>query len=380
MKVIRQILKWIIGLLLLSLVLLYIFDATYILKGIRVVYFTGHKTAFIDDFPYFDNRTIENKTVQAWEEKETAIKPTSRLQDTYKEYGTIAYLIIKDGKILYENYAEDYSKDSKTNSFSMAKSITSVLLFKAIQDGFIKSLDQPITDFHPDFKGEFANQTTVGDLASMASGLNWEEDYYSPFSMTAKAYYDANISELIESLSIDEKPGESFEYLSGNTELLGMIITKAVGTSLSEYLSKSIWKPLGMRGTAYWQLDDVNSGMEKTYCCLASNARDFAKVGKLLLQDGKWDGQQIIDTDLVKKAINPRFEDSPHYGYGFWLSDYKDKHIFSMRGILGQYVISIPEDDLIIVRLGHKRDEEKVDAYPKDFYIYIDEAYQMLKT
>lgn len=382
MRVIRQLLKWIIGLALLGFVLLYLFDSTYILKGIRVVYFTGHKTAFIDDFPYFDNRTVENKTVQPWKEasQNTPLKPTERLKKTNKKLGTIAYLIIKDGKILYEKYAEDYAKDSKTNSFSMAKSITSVLLFKAIQDGYIKSLNQPIIDFYPEFKGAYAKETTVGDLASMASGLNWDEHYYSPFSMTAKAYYDDNISDLIESLSIDEQPGESFKYLSGNTQLLGMIITKAVGTSLSEYLSKSIWKPLGMRGTAYWQLDDVNNGMEKTYCCLASNARDFAKVGKLFLQDGKWNDQQIIDSKFVKKATTPRFANSPHYGYGFWLSDYKNKDIFSMRGILGQYVISIPEDDLIIVRLGHKREEEKVNHYPKDFYIYIDEAYQMLNT
>lgn len=379
MKVIRQVLKWIIGILLLAYILLYVFDATYILKGIRVVYLTGHKTAFIDDYPYFDNRTIENKTVQPWKEKKSNIKPTNRLQDTYEEYGTIAYMIIKNGEIVYENYADNYSKDSKTNSFSMAKSITSILLFKAIQDGFIKSLDQPITDFYPDFKGEFADQTTVGDLASMASGLNWEEHYYSPFSMTAKAYYDDNISELIESLAIDEKPGESFKYLSGNTQLLGMIITKAVGKSLSEYLSQSIWKPLGMRDTAYWQLDGIDNGMEKTYCCIASNTQDFAKIGQLFSQNGQWNGEQIIKPTFIEIATKTRFEGSP-YGYGFWISDYKDKHIFSMRGILGQYVISIPEDDLVIVRLGHKRDEEKVNEFPKDFYLYIDETYQMLKN
>lgn len=379
MKVIRQILKWIIGILLLAYILLYIFDATYVLKGIRVVYLTGHKTAFIDDYSYFDNRTIENKTVQPWKEKETNIKSTSRLVETNEEYGTIAYMLIKNGEIVYENYAEDYSKNSKTNSFSMAKSITSVLLFKAIQDGFIKGLEQPITDFYPDFKGEFAHQTTVGDLASMASGLNWEEHYYSPFSMTAKAYYDDHISELIENLSVDEKPGESFKYLSGNTQLLGMIITKAVGKSLSEYLSQSIWKPLGMRDTAYWQLDDIDNGMEKTYCCIASNARDFAKIGLLFSQNGQWNGEQIIKPTFVEKATTSRFKGSP-YGYGFWISGYKDKHIFSMRGILGQYVISIPEDDLIIVRLGHKRDEEKINEFPKDFYIYIDEAYEMLKN
>jgi CubicO group peptidase (beta-lactamase class C family) len=213
----------------------------------------------------------------------------------------------------------------------------------------------------------------------MASGLNWNENYYNPFGMTARAYFDENIRELVLRLQVTETPGESFKYLSGNTILLGMVIEKATGENLSEYLSKSFWKPLGMQEDALWQLDSEESGMEKAYCCIASNARDFARFGKLYKNKGKWNGKQILDSEFVVRSTEPRFEESPQYGYGFWLSDYKEKDIFYMRGIRGQYVIVIPDDDLIIVRLGEnliKKDENEEHA--PDFYKYIDETYKML--
>ena len=380
MKTFFKTLKWILLTILVLVVGLYIFGYGYIFKGIQVVYFTGHTTAFIDDYPYFDNRTIETSKPQIWEQSKqyNSVEPTQRIQKTNLKYGTVAFLIIKNGKIWYENYAQGFEKDSKTNSFSMAKTITVSLLFKAIQDGYIKSLDQPITDFFPNFEGEYASQSSLGDLASMSSGLNWDEQYYSPFSMTAKSYYDNDIRNLILGLKINEKPGQTFKYLSGNTQLLGMIIEKATQKSLSEYLSQSFWRPLGMNDFGLWQLDGKESGMEKTYCCISTNARNFAKFGQLYLQKGFWDGKQLIDTSYVNLATRPRFQNSPQYGYGFWLSDYKEKDIFVMRGILGQYVISIPEDDLVIVRLGQHRSSKKVNHFPEDFYVYIDETYKML--
>lgn len=381
MKTLAKFIKWLVIIILLIVIGLYATGYGYVLKGVRVVYFTGHTTAFIDDHPYFTNRSIETSTPQVWETHKNynTLKPTERLKDTNEKYGTVALLIIKNGKILYEDYAEGYSKDSKTNSFSMAKSITTSLLFKAIQDGYINSLDQPLTDFFPHFKGEYATQCTVGDLASMSSGLNWDENYYSPFSMTAQAYYDSGLEDLIFDLAIDEKPSQTFKYLSGNTQLLGMVVEKATGKSLSEYLSQSFWRPMGMNDFGLWQLDEEN-GIEKTYCCISTNARNFAKFGQLYLNKGNWKGKQIIDSSFVELATKPKFKVSPEYGYGFWLSNYMDKKIFAMRGILGQYVITIPEDDLIIVRLGHQRDFLKINNFPLDFYIYIDEVYRMLPS
>ena len=374
--------KVIIILVVLSMLAIYLADYEYILRGARVVYLTGHQSAFIDDYPYFSNAEVENSDqVQTWPTSlnYNNITTTSRLDSINSEMKTIAFLIIKNDSIIYEDYKGNYNADSKTNSFSMAKSITTSLLFKAIDDGYIKSLDQPITDFYPDFKGKFADECQVGDLASMASGLNWEEDYYNPFSMTAKAYYDDDISQVIEDCKITTKPGLSFNYLSGNTQLLAMIIENAVDMPLADYLSESFWQPMGMRNKALWQMDSEEKEMVKAYCCITSNARDFAKFAKLYLDHGQWNGQQLIREEHAKMAIRPRFEESPQYGYGFWLTDYKNKHAFAMRGFKGQYVIGIPEDDVIIVRLGKGRNKKKVDHFPTDFYVYYDEALKMLE-
>lgn len=358
-------------------VLLYIFNFQYILKALQVTYFNGYTTAYITDYSEFANREIEAGESQPWplHGDYNSVKATPRLNKINEELGTAAFLIIQHDSIWYENYSEDFGKDSRTNSFSMAKSIVSALLGRAIREGKIKSLEQPVADFFP----QFDKRLTVGDLSSMSSGLNWDESYYNPFSMTARAYFGEDIRDQILSLEVTEEPGKEFKYLSGNTELLAMVIEKATGMTVSEYLSKSFWKPMGMENDALWQLDSEESGMEKAYCCIASNARDFARFGKLYEHYGTWNGKQLLDSAFVATSIQPRFEESPHYGYGFWLENYRDKEIFYMRGILGQYVIVIPEDDLIIVRLGEEKYPKKEDAeHSEDFYVYIDEAYKML--
>ncbi|WP_026836751.1 serine hydrolase domain-containing protein [Gillisia sp. JM1] len=385
MRLFLKIIGAFLATILLVVILLYLFNYDYILKGIQVIYLKGHNTAYIDDYPEFENRVIEadSSVTSPWptHRNYNETKPTDKLTDLNNELGTVAFLIIKNDSIWYEDYAEDYELLSKTNSFSMAKSITVALLGKAIKDGYIKDLNQPVGDFFPEFNKGLESKLTVGDLASMSSGLDWDEDYFNPFSQTARAYFGDDIRKEALNLKVVEEPGISFEYLSGNTILLGIVIEKATGKNLSNYLSESFWKPMGMEYDALWQLDSEENGMEKAYCCIASNARDFAHFGKLFKDNGKWNGQQLLDPDFVKKATNARFKDSPQYGYGFWLNDYKDKDIFYMRGILGQYVIVIPEDDLIIVRLGHDLIRRKEgENHSKDFFIYIDETYKMLKN
>lgn len=159
-----------------------------------------------------------------------------------------------------------------------------------------------------------------------------------------------------------------------------MVIEKATKQTLSNYLSKSFWKPMGMSQNAKWQLDSNESGMEKAFCCIASNARDFSRFGQLWLHKGKVNNQQLIPKVLAIKAQQPRFENSPQYGYGLWLTKYKGKKVTYMRGILGQYVICIPEDNLIITRLGHHRSIPTEKRAGEDFITYINEAYQMLNT
>lgn len=379
----KQIKKFVIGALLLLLFVvggMYAMGYGYIFKAMRIIYGSGHKTAFLSDYQRFDNRVIRKGSyTEPWAlhtQYNQAPMPKS-LEVLHQKYKTVAFLVIKNDSIWHEQYFEGYTQKSLSNSFSMAKTYVSALLGKAITDGYIKDLQQPVGDFFPEFSKGLAAKLTVGDLASMASGLDWNEDYYNPFSITTKAYFDAPLQEIILNLKVTDPPGKKYEYKSGNTQLLAMVIEKATGKTLSEYLSQSLWEPLGCEYDALWQLDD-KEGTEKAYCCIASNARDFARLGKLYKDFGQWHGKQLLDSAYVAKSIQPRFSDSPQYGYGMWLLNYKNKSFFMMRGHLGQYVIVDPKNNVIIVRLGHLDADDSQNIFGADIYGYIDETYKLM--
>lgn len=382
MKTILKAFKFILGSLLLLIIALYAFNYDYLITALNVIYLKGHKTAYLDDYRYFDNRKIEApEESQLWplHHQYNSATATPALEDLHRSYGTVAFLIIRNDSLWYEKYYDGYTKDSKSNSFSMAKSFVSAMLGSAIMEGKIKNLDQPVGDFIPEFSRGEAARLTVGDLSSMASGLNWDESYYSPFSITTRAYFDEELPPLIRNLKVVEEPGKAFKYLSGNTQLLGMVIQKATGQHLSQYLSEHFWKPMGAEHDALWQLDSEESGMEKAYCCVAASARDFARFGKLYKDKGQWNGKQLLPRSFAERSIQPRFKADPEYGYGLWLLNRNGKDFFMLRGHLGQYVIVQPEDNIIIVRLGHSSaPKQGDDLFREDIYGYIDESYNLL--
>lgn len=377
----KKFLKWFLIILVVITGLIYIFDYGYLVRAVRVTYLTGHKTAFLEDYTYFNNREIKAGTPQPWNVSKdyNKVNPTEKLEQTHKELQTTSFLIVKNDSIWHESYYDIGATDSKTNSFSMAKSIVTSALGKAIDLGMIPNLDTKVIDYLPELKGEYANELTVGDLASMASGQKWDENYYGPTSVTTQAYFKKDLRELMLSLPIDNKPGQKFIYQSGDTQLLAMVLEKATKMPLANFVSKYFWQPMGMENDALWQIDHTTDGIEKAYCCIASNARDFARFGKLYLQDGIWNGQQILSSEFVQKSIEPRFADSTQYGYGWWLENYKNHAVYYMRGHLGQFVIVLPESDIIIVRLGHLKGlQTEENPHSEDLYIYIDEALEMV--
>lgn len=377
----KKFLKWFLIILVVITGLIYIFDYGYLVRAVRVTYLTGHKTAFLEDYTYFNNREIKAGTPQPWNVSKdyNKVNPTEKLEQTHKELQTTSFLIVKNDSIWHESYYDIGATDSKTNSFSMAKSIVTSALGKAIDLGMIPNLDTKVIDYLPELKGEYANELTVGDLASMASGQKWDENYYGPTSVTTQAYFKKDLRELMLSLPIDNKPGQKFIYQSGDTQLLAMVLEKATKMPLANFVSKYFWQPMGMENDALWQIDHTTDGIEKAYCCIASNARDFARFGKLYLQDGIWNGQQILSSEFVQKSIEPRFADSTQYGYGWWLENYKNHAVYYMRGHLGQFVIVLPESDIIIVRLGHLKGlQTEENPHSEDLYIYIDEALAMV--
>ncbi|WP_044401508.1 serine hydrolase [Lacinutrix sp. Hel_I_90] len=358
---------------------LYITDTDYLIKAVRTIYLRGYTTAFLDDYKKFDNRTVPNGTPQPWPNHNdyNSVAETESLDKANNDWGTVAYVIIKNDSIWYEKYYDNYSDSSKSNSFSMAKSYVSGLLGKAIMDGDIKSLDQPVCDFLPAFCEGLAAKMTVGDLSSMSSGTNWDEAYYSPLSITTRAYFDDDLAKVMNGLKVVTEPGQAFKYASGDTQMLAMVIEKATGKKMYDYLAESFWKPLGSEHPTLWQVDSDENDLVKAYCCIASNAKDFARFGKLYKDHGKWNGKQVLDSAFVAKSLKPRH--SKMYGYGWWLKTHKGKDFKMMRGHLGQYVIVQPEDNVIIVRLGHQKSPDAgVGRFTDDISLYIDEAYEML--
>ena len=216
----------------------------------------------------------------------------------------------------------------------------------------------------------------------MSSGLNWNESYYNPLGKIAEAYYGNNLKELVMNLKVIETPGKVFKYYSCNTQLLTFILESATGKSINEYASEKLWIPMGAKHPVLWNTDK-KEGDEKAFCCINSNARDFARIGKLYMNYGNWKGQQIVDTSYVKEAtsvadlLDEDGKKNVNYGYQFWITNYKGLKIYYARGLWGQYVICIPDKDMIIVRLGRKFGKHLEDGHHEDFYQFIDAALEM---
>ena len=376
MKKILKLTLIVIGALVL---LIYIFNIDYIFKGVRTIYLTGNNTAFISDYEYFDNREIKSDNPQPWalHKQYNTIDESDKLKELNDERKTKSFLVIKNDSILFEKYYDGHKQTDISNSFSVAKSIVTSMMGKAIMEGKIKSLDQPVSDFFEEYKNGLASELTVGDLASMSSGMKWNEKYYSVINITSESYFTDDLRSVILGQEIENKPGKGFRYSSGDTQLLAMIIEKATGTSLSNYLSQKFWDPMGAENLALWQIDSEESGMEKAYCCIAATARDFARFGKLYIDKGKWGDTEILDSSFVELSLNPVFDDSPFYGYGWWLYEYEGKKVFTMNGHRGQFVISFPDENIIIVRQGDFNNKGRVSEGSGDLYQYISEGYKI---
>lgn len=375
-------LKYIIGGAAITLAAAYIFGYDYLFSGISKTYLKGKTSANIDDGKLFPRNTIATEEPKLWEEDSEYNKkelPENIVQDL-KQSHTAAFVVIKHGKILHEQYWDGYDQLSKTNSFSMAKAVTVMLLGKALEEGKIKNIDDKFSDFYEEFKTkEFGNNVTLKNLAQMEAGLDWDEDYANPFRPNAKAYYGRSLAKAVFSRRFKEEPGERYEYQSGSTQLLGFAIRKAIDQSLSSYLSEKFWIPLGMEQNAEWSVDD--SGMEKTYCCIHSNARDFAKLGQLFLDDGKIGDVQLLNLDFINLMRTPTEKSKEIYGMGLWINhDNPIKHYYFL-GLQGQYIIMVPEHDMVIVRTGSFNNNPKNDrGRPDQAKFLVNETVKLFQT
>ncbi len=356
----KKALKYTSGSLAAVVALTYSFGYGYLFKGIAKTYLRGQTSASIDDAALFPSHKILATQPKPWEKDPDYNKKElpKAILDNAQKTNTVAFVVIKDGKLLHEQYWKGYNANSQTNSFSMAKTVTALLLGAAIDDGKVSSENQLFSDFYQNYaKVPFGKTLTLKDLVTMEAGLDWDENYSNPFKPNAKAYYGNSLAEAVFYRKLKEKPGQHFEYQSGATQLLGFALRKAVNMPLAEYASQKLWGPLGMEKNALWTTDQ--NGMEKTFCCIYSNALDFAKLGQLLLDGGKVGDRQIIDSTYIQRMISPTEKSQNAYGYGVWINNDNPTHYYQYLGMLGQYIIVVPEKKLIIVRLGNNQNDEK---------------------
>ena len=390
-KIITRFTWGLLGILVLAALAIQITGHGYFWKALSATYLQGHSTAHIDDAVNFAQRKIATSLPLAWE-KDTVFnkEPLSSATLSYlQQYKSAAFLVAKNGKLLHETYFAPYNESSRTNSFSIAKSITTMQVGLAVKQGLIPSFDTPITQFLPEFAGNArASKATISQVSAMKAGHDWTENYKLPFNVTTDLYYGKDAEKLVLNQDFEREPGTEYEYSSGSTQLLGVILKRAIQkknpqSNVSEHLSQSLWQPLGMEKDAIYTLDRAgeDGGMERTYCCIFATAKDFAKLGQLLLQDGQWGGKQLLDKAFVDRMRKPDLQ--PYYGHSLWM-DWTYKHPFySLQGHQGQYVIVVPSLQLVVVRVGQYRNKAVLGPngrIPLEVYSFVDEAVRMAQA
>ncbi|MDE6452106.1 MAG: beta-lactamase family protein, partial [Odoribacter sp.] len=305
------------------------------------------------------------------------------------KYETVAYLVIRKDSVLYEEYREKWTPQTLANIFSATKSIVGLLTGIAYDEGYIESIDDKVGKYLPEFQeGE---KITVRNLLTMSSGLDWDEAYTSLFSKTTQAYYGDRIRDLVMGLKVVEEPGKRYAYKSGDTQLLAFVLEAALAKrgdtlTISEYATRKLWQPIGACHDALWNLDR-EGGDEKTYCCFNTTARDLAHLGRLILNNGCWNGKQVVSGEYLQEALAPAgyLENEvgdgalDYYGFQIWIVHYRGMNLPAFRGLGGQYLFVIPEKEAVVVRLGHKRSDEYQREYTTDMEEYLNMAFRILQ-
>ena len=266
---------------------------------------------------------------------------------------TTAFFIVKNDAIVFERYYNSGSQASPSLSFSMAKSFLSILVGCAIDDGYIQSVDQPVTDFVPELAAWGYGRVKIEHLLQMTSGMNYPEND-NPFGIHVRFYFTSNLESEILKLGLRGELGQQHSYKSGENALLGLILARALGTrTITEYMQERLWEPLGMEYNGAWSIDHEGDGLEKTWCCFSATARDYAKFGRLYLPDGNWNGRQILSQSWIEQSTRVDTTEGSAWDnqYQWWLIS-RASDAYMAIGHLGQYLYVDPEKQVIIVRLG----------------------------
>lgn len=350
-----------------------------------------HWMPVIDDLETFHRHTIHHNPDNVWHWPLSAdynqyqlAKDDARYLDSLH---TVSFLVIQHDSIIFENYRDGWNDTLTSNIYSATKTIVGLLAGIALDEGKIRSLDDPVSHYIPGYTKGMQAQVTLRHLLTMSGGMAWDEAYASLFSVTTHGYYGNDLYDLVTNLEVIDKPGIQYSYRSGETQLLAFVIEAATGQTLSEYAEEKLWKPMQAEQDAYWLLDKKD-GDEKAFCCFHTTARDVARFACLLLHRGNWRGQQLVSEAYMSEMMRPASylkdqwgKDSlSYYGFQTWIMDYHGMRCPYLRGMLGQYIIAIPKLDAIVVRLGRKRCDVYNREITTDITRYMDIAMKILET
>jgi CubicO group peptidase (beta-lactamase class C family) len=393
------------------------FPSCYLTRAIK------HRNFELSSLKDFDYDTLKPSSTPFHFIENTQPSPYKTFLDTTLATSqSFSFLVIRNDSILYENYWGEVNQQTLLPAFSVAKSFVSTLIAIAWKEGKIKSLNDPITNYIPElYKTDHRFfSITIQHLLDMRSGIKSNEDYYNPNSDVLKLGFGSNIWSLIKKTKIGTAPGE-FDYLSVNTQLLAIVLERATGQKTQEYMQQKLWSKIGMESNATWNIDSKKTRMVRAFCCINAITRDYAKLGRLFLKNGNWEGNQILPEGWVNTTTqidsmvlsggyknqwwsneySYRFNDSldalnflrktPHCEPTIFVRpERKDKKgnvlskksyiifylkpMYHAEGLLGQYIYVYPAKNLIIVRTGHNWSNKKFPA--ADHFIYdIGEKY-----
>ena len=294
---------------------------------------------------------------------------TARLNDLIAQSDTKAFIVIRDDAVVYEGYFNGSSRDAIDTSFSIAKSFTSTLIGIGIDEGKIASVNDPVIKYLPELQGRGLDTLTIRDLERMSSGIPFSTGgrFTGAFSDSSRSYYSANLRQVLLNLRHGDEPiGAYFRYQDYSPLLEGLILERATGDHVAQYLQEKVWQPMGMEYPASYGLDSSADGLEKTNSDLEARAIDFARFGLMLLHQGRWNGKQIVSARWVTEATTPDLTDqrpwktSPfwpqvggYYKYHWWgLNNPDGTYDYFALGKDGQVIYVSPATNTVVVRLG----------------------------
>lgn len=357
----------------------------YILSAVRDTYLHGRLTPKITlggSSLTHHVREVATGAAQPWPQEELGTRQVipADVRARMTAYRTAAFVVVQDGVIRNEIYWPGFDSQSRTNSNSVAKSLVGTLVGIALAEGKIQSLDQPVGDYLPAFSTGRRGKLRIRHLLTMSAATDFTENYDNPMDFPARAHYGDNITDLLHNrFNPIGEPGITHKYDSSSTAVLGLLLARATGQSLSEYASTKLWQPLGAEYSAFWSLDRAD-GTERAYCCLYATARDYARLGQLHLNGGMWHGRQLVPAAYIAEAKRAApLRDArtgavtDRYGFAWWRTTHRGHAVYYAWGYQGQYVAVIPDQNIVMVRLGdgggYTEDHDKL-----DLPLYLDAA------